>query len=155
MEVNGFENYLIYKDGRVFSKKRKKFLKSHPNNYGYIRIILCKDGKPNNFLIHRLIAEHYIANPNNYLEVDHIDRDRKNNSIDNLRWVTKTMNSQNTGLFKTNKLGISNIYQTEKGYRFKIIRNGNKHEKNFKTLEDSIKYKEEYLNQLERPTTKS
>jgi len=153
MEIDGYNNYLIYEDGRVFSKKRNKFLKASPDNCGYLRFNLYKDGKRKTFMIHRLIALHYIPNPHNYEEVDHIDRNRQNNSIDNLRWVDRSMNQQNQGLFKTNKLGISNICQTDYGYRFKIVRNGKKHQKRFKTLEDAIKYKEEYLNQLERPAT--
>jgi len=56
------------------------------------------------------------------------------------------MNQQNKGLFKTNKLGISNIHPTKNGYRFKIVRNGEKHQKRFTNLEDAIRYKEEYLN---------
>ena len=123
------------------------------DNRGYLRLNLCKDGKFKLFQIHRLIALHYIPNPHNYPEVDHKDRNRQNNSIDNLRWVNRSMNQQNKGLFKTNKLGISNISTTKYGYRFKIVRNGKKHHKRFKTLDEAIKYKEEYLNQLERPAT--
>jgi hypothetical protein len=153
MEIEGYSNYLIYEDGRVFSKKRNKFMKSRNNRRGYYEVNLYKDGKKKSFKIHRLIALHYIPNPNNYEEVDHKDRNRQNNSIDNLRWADRSMNQQNKGLFKTNKLGISNICQRKDDYQFKIVRNGKRHQKYFKTLEDAIKYKEEYLNQLERPTT--
>jgi len=153
MEIEGYENYLIFEDGRVFSKKRNKFLKATPNSRGYLRLNLCKDGKLKLFQIHRLIALHYIPNPNNYEEVDHLDRNRQNNSIDNLRWVDRSMNQQNTGVRITNKLKIKNISPHENGYRFQKIVNGKIHTKKFKTLEDAIKYKEEYLNQLERPAT--
>ena len=153
MEIEGHDNYLIYEDGRVFSKKRNKFMKAWSNWKGYYEVGLCKDGKRKLFKIHRLIALHYIPNPNNYEEVDHKDRNRQNNSIDNLRWVNRSVNQQNKGLFKTNKLGISNISQRKDDYQFKIVRNGKRHQKYFKTLEDAIKYKEEYLNQSERPAT--
>jgi hypothetical protein len=146
MEIEGFENYLIYEDGRVYSKKRKKFLKNNPDkNNGYLRVGLWKDGNKNHFSIHRLIALHYIENPNNYPEVDHIDRDTQNNSLDNLRWCDRSMNQQNKGLMVTNKTGIKYISQHKGGYRFQKMINGNKHQKWFKTLEEALKYKEEYL----------
>jgi len=156
MEIEGYNNYLIFEDGRVFSKKRPStnggFMKPNVKKDGYLQVQLNNYGQKT-FMIHRLIATYYIPNPNNYEEVDHIDRNRQNNSIDNLRWVDRSMNQQNKGLFKTNKLGISNIYQTDYGYRFQKKVNGKKHTKRFKTLEDAIKYKEEYLNQLDRGAT--
>ncbi len=153
MEIQGYNNYLIYEDGKVFSKKRNKFRKATPDKDGYLRVGLCKDGKRETFKIHRLIAIHYIPNPHNYECVDHKDRNRQNNSIDNLRWVTNQMNCQNRSVMNTNKLGISNIHPHGNGYEFEIVRNGEKHTKRFKTLEDAIKYKEEYLNQLDLGAT--
>jgi hypothetical protein len=149
MEVEGFENYLIYQDGRVYSKKRKKFMKNNPNTYGYLHVSLWKDGKEKNFLVHKLIALHYIPNPHNYPEIDHIDRNRQNNSIDNLRWCDRSMNQQNTGLRKDNQLQIKNISPQKGGYTFQKTANGKRHCKWFKTLEEAIKYKEEYLANLQ------
>ncbi len=148
MEIQGYENYLIYEDGKVFSKKTNKFLKYSDNGDGYCMVGLCKDRKRKTFTIHRLVAIHYIPNPNHYREVDHKDRNRQNNSIDNLRWVTNQMNQQNTGVSKNNKLRIQNISPTKYGYRFQKMVNGKTHEKWFKTLEEAIKYKEEYLRAL-------
>ena len=149
MEVQDYHNYLIYEDGSVYSKKRKKFLK--PSDVlGYLQINLYKDGKYKYFYVHRLVALHYIPNPHNYPEVDHIDRDRQNNSIDNLRWVTKTMNCQNTEVRKNNKLRIKNISpHSRSGYNFEKLINGKRHCKYFKTLEEAIKYKEEYFTNLQ------
>ena len=56
------------------------------------------------------------------------------------------MNQQNIGVSKNNKLGIKHIRMCGKGYRFSKETNGERHQKWFKTLEDAIKYKEEYLN---------
>jgi len=149
MEIEGYSNYLIYEDGRVFSKKRKIFLKSRDNGRGYHTVHLCKDGRHKHYLVHRLVAIHYIPNPHNYPEVDHKDRDKENNSIDNLRWVTRSMNNQNTGIFITNKLGISNISFGKQGYRFDKRINGKRHHKCFKTLDEALKYKEEYITNLQ------
>lgn len=101
MEIADYPNYLIYEDGRVFSKKRRKFLKPSENKvFGYHYITLCKDGKRKQFRVHRLVAIHYIPNPDNKPEVDHIDRDRINNHVSNLRWVTGSENCQNKKCMK-------------------------------------------------------
>ena len=150
MEIEGYSNYLIYQDGKVYSKKRKIFLKAPPDRGGYLHVDLCKDGRHKHHLVHRLVALHYIPNPNNYREVDHIDRDNQNNSIDNLRWCDRSMNNQNRGVNNNNKLKIKNISKCQNvGYRFDKTINGKIHTKRFKTLEGAIKYKEEYLRALQ------
>ena len=109
MEVVGYENYLIYPDGKVQNKNTKRYLKQSDNGWGYYRINLWKDGNHKKYLIHRLLAIHYIPNPDNKPCVDHINRDKKDNRIENLRWVTHCENSQNLGFHRDNKLGIKNI----------------------------------------------
>ena len=74
MEVQGFPNYFIYPDGRVWSKRSNKFMK-YNNTRGYLFIGLRNGEKQITKYIHRLIAEHYIPNPGNKKEVDHINRD--------------------------------------------------------------------------------
>jgi len=126
MEVQGFPNYLIYQDGRVFSKKRNRFLKSN-NLKGYFRIqIVNSEGKPKGMYIHRLIAIHYIPNPNKYPHIDHIDRNPTNNNIDNLRWCNHSQNMQNKGNNKTNTSGIKNIrfIESEKLWKYEKVVNG-------------------------------
>ena len=102
MEIQDFPNYLIYPDGRVFSKKSNKFMKPADNGNGYLRLSL---GRNNDKYIHRLVAIHYIPNPENKPEVDHINRVRGDNRIENLRWATRKENQNNKGIVKkiTNK----------------------------------------------------
>ena len=145
MEINDYHNYLIYEDGRVFTKKNNRFLKQATDRKGYKYVDLWNNGRKN-FRIHRLIAIHYIPNPENKPQVDHIDRDKSNNNINNLRWVSKSENQQNTIVRKTNKLGIKNIcYDKRKDkYNFQKRINGVRHQKWFKTLDEAIEYKNDY-----------
>ena len=116
MDIQGYEGlYIIHQDGRIYTKYKKEPLKYYITKYGYYQLQLCHNYKPQSFLLHRLIAIHYIPNPNNYLYVDHIDRDRLNNHISNLRWVTSSMNAQNQCKRKNNKSGIKNIHQINSG----------------------------------------
>lgn len=142
MEIQGFENYLIYPDGKVFSKKNNKFLKESKNSRGYINYRLGKDGK--GFKGHRLVAMHYIPNPENKPQVDHINRKRDDNRIENLRWVTQSENMQNTiDIRITNTSGHKNIRydKTERKYLYVKYINGKKHKKRFETLEEALEYK--------------
>tara|TARA_R100000734_G_C3251724_1_gene53084 strand:+ start:126 stop:578 length:453 start_codon:yes stop_codon:yes gene_type:complete len=146
MEINGYENYLIYPSGKVYSKVSKIYLTISESDTGYMRVSVWKDNKIKTLKIHRLLAEHFIENPDNLKEIDHIDRNRKNNKLNNLRWVSHSQNNHNKGLRKDNKLGIANITQPPrtKIFQYKKTINGNIHIKTFRTLEDAIEYKTNY-----------
>ena len=148
VEIDDFPNYRIFKDGRIYNKKRNKFLKPQTNNCGYQGISLCKDGKKKNFSIHRLLAIHYIENPDNKSEVDHINRDNRDNRIENLRWVSRSENNQNKDKQINNKSGHKNISYRKPGNRWrydKVIK-GKKVQKYFDSKIDCICYK--YIYQL-------
>ena len=61
------------------------------------------NGKRKGELIHRLVALHFVDNPNNYTEVDHLDRDKENNNAENLRWCTRSDNNSNKNHYKHSK----------------------------------------------------
>lgn len=92
-------NYLIYSDGRLFSKKAKRFLKGKIDNIGYqVYSLAIKNeltGKKGKMLYaHRLVAEYFIPNPDNLPVVNHKDENKLNNNVDNLEWVTYSDNSK-------------------------------------------------------------
>tara|TARA_R110001592_G_scaffold48753_1_gene153025 strand:+ start:268 stop:738 length:471 start_codon:yes stop_codon:yes gene_type:complete len=126
MEVQGFPNYLIYQDGRMWSNKTNRFLKPSFNNKGYLFVGLRNNGKSYTKYIHRLMGIHYIANPNNYSQIDHIDRNKTNNHIDNLRWVSNIQNQHNKGKTKNNISGIKNIQYRKEEKLWNYYKNCNK-----------------------------
>jgi hypothetical protein len=132
MEVEGYSNYLIYADGRVYSQKAKIFLKPRVHTNGYLRYML----KRTDFYVHRLVATYYIPNPNNLSYVDHIDRDKTNNNVENLRWVTPRTNNWNKN---TNNEHI-NITETTFGHYMLRFKRQNEYIfcKTFHTLEEAI-----------------
>ena len=97
-DIRGYEGlYQVSNLGRVKSlgnnkSKKEKILKPYLNKDGYSLINLYKKGKIKNFQVHRLVAEAFIPNVNNYLQVNHKDENRTNNKVDNLEWCTHKYN---------------------------------------------------------------
>lgn len=96
-------NYLITESGRVINKKSDRELKPAIDKDGYKRVLLMIKGQRKMFYVHRLVALHFVPNPNNYPVVDHLDGNKQNNFPSNLEWVTVGENTQrayNMGLAK-------------------------------------------------------
>lgn len=132
-----FPNYEIHlctildDQPHIWSKKHKKYIKEEIIKNGYKRVHLCgKDGNDKKYLLSRLIAQYFINNPENKLEVDHINKNRIDNRIQNLRWVTSSENNWNK---------ISKGYSKRKySYQVAIKFNGVNKTKRVKTEEEAI-----------------
>jgi hypothetical protein len=148
MDIQGYPGYLIYDDGRVWSNKGKgRFLKHAKNRQGYHRLELRGDGERKTFSVSRLVAQHYIPNPDGKPEVDHINRDKDNNHVSNLRWATRLENCDNKGIYRTNTSGHEHIFYLKSSERwvFQYYKRGHKIYKRFKTFDEAIAFKDEYL----------
>lgn len=93
-EIKGFPGYAITDDGKVISYKYKepRIMKTWYQKSGYENIKLCKENTTYHFLVHRLVAEAFIPNPNNLPEVNHKDKNRQNNCVENLEWTNRINN---------------------------------------------------------------
>ena len=149
MEVNNYPHYLIYPDGRVWSKKRQGakegFIKSRADLNGYIYVALCNDGICKRPKVHRLVAEHYIPNPENKKTVDHIDRDKTNNNVENLRWATSKEQRANQGgyraIYRNNTSGYKNISFNKAKNSWRFNSRKPKIDRHFNSKIDCICYK--------------
>lgn len=74
---------------------KDKNLKPKVDGKGYVHVILFNQNKRKTIRIHRLVAEMFIPNPNNYPQVNHKDEDKQNNKVDNLEWCTNKYNFPN------------------------------------------------------------
>lgn len=95
-------------------------MKFYPDEKGYLRTCLCKNSVSKFYLIHRLVAQTFIPNPNNLLEVNHKDGNKVNNNVENLEWCTRKENVNHSILnnLKIFKYGKDNptsktIYQLD------------------------------------------
>lgn len=93
-DIKGYPNYMVSNTGKIKSLGRwidrkckgkkwqeEKILKSLVDNDGYLFVRLCKNGKVKNFKVHRLVAQAFISNPNNYPCVNHKDENKTNNFV--------------------------------------------------------------------------
>ena len=97
-DIEGYEGlYQVSNLGKVKSlnykcTKKEKILKPFSNRDGYLRVKLCKEGKRRSYLVHRLVAQAFISNPEDKPQVNHKDEDKTNNKVENLEWVTSKEN---------------------------------------------------------------
>lgn len=109
-DVVGYEGlYQVSNTGKVksldryekcgnFKRFRKgKIMKLSIDIYGYTKIQLCKKGKSKWFQIHRLVAEAFTQNPNNYPCVNHKNEIKDDNRVENLEWCTVKYNNNFNG----------------------------------------------------------
>jgi hypothetical protein len=88
----GYPNYIITNDGKVYNSQRNQYLVPAESHGGYMYVGLSDGVERKSFSLHRLVALNFINNPNNYLEVNHIDFDKSNNNMDNLEWISRSDN---------------------------------------------------------------
>lgn len=93
IDIHGFNGeYRISNRGSVVSLKSGNpiCLKNRVNADGYLHVALRKEGKAHEFLVHRLVALHFIPNPANHPTVNHEDGNKLNNAASNLKWTDRS-----------------------------------------------------------------
>ena len=147
--LENYPNYKISSMGRVMKDEILK--QPFKDNLGYSALSMSSlTGKTCN-RIHRLVAQAFIENAENKTQVDHINRDRTDNRIENLRWTTHKENASNCNVGINNTSGYKNIsyYEPRKEWRVSIFRNGKTiFRKEFKDLDDALLNRAEILSRL-------
>jgi len=108
--IQGFPNYEITRDGRIWNKKLEIYmkpfeniLKHRPNNQPYLRISLSNGKTRKKFMVHRLVAMAHIPNPENKPFVNHKNGNKQDNRVGNLEWISNRENcihASKNGLIK-------------------------------------------------------
>ncbi len=156
-----FPNYEISNYGNIRNKQTGRILKPKIDKYGYYVVGLYGiNNKRYDKLVHRLVCEVFIGNPDNKPHVDHIDNNKLNNCDFNLRYATNQENQFNSSISKRNTSGFKGVgwYERSKQWRADIMYNGKKlHLGYFDNLEDAKKARQtkakeffgEYINKCE------
>lgn len=135
--IQGYPDYEIGSNGTVISYKgdRPRILKAYLDSQGrYYYVDLRNNGINKHHSIHRLVAQHFVDNPENFPVVNHKDHDSHNNNYTNLEWMTQKEN-------------IHHSYEVMDQYRnmrkcYLIFPNGDK--KEFKSHSEIQKYRDKY-----------
>lgn len=91
-DIKCYEGYYQVSNlGNVKNSRTGRLIKPH-KKCGYLQLLLCKNGKIKHHLVHRLVAEAFIQNPDNLPIVNHVDENKINNCVDNLEWCTQKYN---------------------------------------------------------------
>lgn len=107
-DIQGYEGlYKISSLGNVYSCYTNKILSPGKTGDGYPYVMLHKDKKEKIHMIHRLVAIHFIPNPDNLPIINHKDEDKENYSIDNLEWCTYSHNNTYNGVNKRTAKALS------------------------------------------------
>jgi hypothetical protein len=140
VDIIGYEGlYKINRAGQVWSERKQKFMK-YSLTKGYYIVNLNKEGKKKTLKVHRLICLQFLPNPNNLPQVDHIDRNTQNNSLDNLRWVSHRGNCCNKTIQP--RSGEKNIRIVASAFEVRVRIGNQVHCKNFKTIEEAIAHRD-------------
>lgn len=95
---------MISNYGNVKNIQTNKNIVGDINNAGYLRVSLYYKGKAKHFFRHRLVAEHFLPNPQCYSEINHIDGNKSNNCVSNLEWVSRQLNERKSQVDSIKKL---------------------------------------------------
>ncbi len=94
--------YYVTESGEVI--RNGKVRKTKTTKEGYLRVTLTVNSKQYTYMVHRMVGECYIPNPNNLPQIDHIDFNKSNNHVSNLEWVTRSEN-----ILRAHKAGRINV----------------------------------------------
>ena len=95
--IPGYEGLYTINTSGVIKNKHNRIMKTYMNPDGYERITLVKSGKRKGHYVHLLLADTYIKKQQGTSQIDHINRERNDNSLKNLRRVSPKENSANRG----------------------------------------------------------
>jgi hypothetical protein len=107
--VNGYVDYQVSNCGRVRRVKNGRIVQGVITDHGYRRVSI----KGKHLRVHRLVAEAFIDNPDNKLCVDHINGNKLDNAVSNLRWATYQENARNKSRCSTGSSRYKGVFKAE------------------------------------------
>jgi hypothetical protein len=146
VDIPNFPSYKINREGVVINKEGQEKA-WHGKRYNQCSMYEGNSKKMKTMSQHRLLALTFLPNPNNYSDVDHINRDKRDNRLENLRWVPKSDNEKNKGISSRNTSGEKYIMWDKNKERWKvqIIYEGKYFRRYLKTMEEAIEVRDEIL----------
>lgn len=146
-DIKGYEGmYAVTETGEVYSlsrlisngkgmvKTKPKALKPNKLTKGYLQVTLYVGKRRICKLVHRLVAETFLPNPNGYDQINHIDGNKSNNNVSNLEWCNNSMNQ-----LHAYKIGLQKSHIGGKPMRKVILAKGDK-KISFKSVAEAARF---------------
>jgi len=149
--IDGYPNYKVSSFGNVKNIKTDKILKPGIDKDGYYQVYLSNNGNGKTIKIHKLVANAFIKNPENKKCVDHINNNKIDNHIHNLRFCTNSENQMNKKKQSNNSSGFTGVYfkKDKQKWCSHIKINGKfKHLGYFDTIEEAAKVRKQKANEI-------
>ncbi len=140
VELKDYPGYLINRHGQVVGVRGDILSPDIRGNYQ--SVVLCKDKKHIKESVHRLVALTFLPNPENYPWVDHKNKDKLDNRLENLRWVPPWLNQHNREASINSTSGVKGVFwnKTKNTYRASLMCQGKVYQRHFKTIEEAQNY---------------
>lgn len=143
IQIKGFPGYYVTDSGDIYTRLtyrnnpngRIKKLSSACIGHGYLKVVLRKDNKNHNKLVHRLVAEAFIPNPENKPQVNHKNGNKTDNRVENLEWNTAEENIKH----RCEVLGFMGLKNVVRRTRVVLQIKNNKIIKEFASIEEAKK----------------
>ncbi len=138
------DRYEVSDEGEIRNVETGRVLKQRDSN-GYRTCYITRDGRTSCYMVHRVVAKAFIPMIEGKNVVDHIDRDKTNNTVQNLRWTDTSQNNRNRSRFHSKTDGLHNITQTGNKFVVSFMQNRETTRKSFDTQEEAIAWRDDFI----------
>ena len=138
------DRYEVSDDGLIRNTETGRVLKQRDSN-GYRTCYITRDGRTSCYMVHRVVAKAFVPMIEGKNVVDHINRDKTNNSVQNLRWTDTSQNNRNRSRFHSKTDGLHNITQNGNKFVVSFMQNRETTRKSFETQEEAIAWRDDFI----------
>ena len=138
------DRYEVSDDGLIRNTETGRVLKQRDSN-GYRTCYITRDGRTSCYMVHRVVAKAFVPMIEGKNVVDHINRDKTDNTVQNLRWTDTSQNNRNRARFHSKTDGLHNITQNGNKFVVSFMQNRETTRKSFETQEEAIAWRDDFI----------
>jgi hypothetical protein len=138
------DRYEVSDDGLIRNAETGRVLKQRDSN-GYRTCYITRDGRTSCYMVHRVVAKAFVPMIEGKNVVDHINRDKTDNTVQNLRWTDTSQNNRNRSRFHSKTDGLHNITQNGNKFVVSFMQNRETTRKSFETQEEAITWRDDFI----------
>ena len=138
------DRYEVSDDGLIRNAETGRVLKQRDSN-GYRTCYITRDGRTSCYMVHRVVAKAFVPMIEGKNVVDHINRDKTDNTVQNLRWTDTSQNNRNRSRFHSKTDGLHNITQNGNKFVVSFMQNRETTRKSFETQEEAIAWRDDFI----------